>query len=84
MQNTQSFVGIQSVRLTFSSHTIKLTVIEMLYQAPKSPAARLFSWVRKTIPVRRAHPVSDIRELSPHLRSDIGATDGSYPFCRGS
>jgi hypothetical protein len=61
---------------------IKLTVIEMLYQAPKSPSARLFGWMRKIVQVRPAHPVSDIRELSPYLRSDIGAADASYPFCR--
>jgi hypothetical protein len=63
---------------------IKLTVIEMLYQAPKSRTARLFDWMRRALFLRPAHPVSDIRDLSPYLRSDIGAADASYPFCRGS
>jgi hypothetical protein len=59
---------------------IKLTVIEMLYQAPKSPSARLFAWMRHVLLPRPAHPVADIRELSPHLRADIGAADADYPF----
>ena len=52
----------------------------MLYQAPKSPSARLFGWMRLTLLLRPAHQVSDIRELSPYLRSDIGAADADYPF----
>jgi hypothetical protein len=54
----------------------------MLYQAPKSPSARLFGWMRRALLLRPAHQVSDVRELSPYLRSDIGAADASYPFCR--
>ncbi|OEO29477.1 hypothetical protein VW23_026015 [Devosia insulae DS-56] len=59
---------------------IKLTETEMLYQAPKSRAARLFGWVKHAIIPRRAHPVADIRELSSYLRADIGAADQDYPF----
>ncbi|HEV2514223.1 MAG TPA: hypothetical protein VGV07_03160 [Devosia sp.] len=52
----------------------------MLYQAPRSRAARLLGWVKHTLLPRRAHPIADIRELSPYLRSDIGAADHDYPF----
>ncbi len=52
----------------------------MLYQAPKSRAARLIGWVKHAILPRRAHPVADIRELSSYLRTDIGANDTHYPF----
>lgn len=52
----------------------------MLYQAPKSRAARLFGWMKHTLLPRRTHPIADIRELSTYLRADIGADDGDYPF----
>jgi len=51
----------------------------MLYQARKSGPFRVFQWLRRA-GLRRAHPVTDIRELSPYLRADIGAPGGSYPF----
>lgn len=52
----------------------------MLYQARKSPAARLFGWMRHAILPRRAHPVADIRELSSYLRADIGADEQGNRF----
>jgi len=54
----------------------------MLYQTPKSSAARLFGWMKHVVLPRRAHPVADIRELSSYLRADIGAADQDYPFHR--
>jgi hypothetical protein len=51
----------------------------MLYQTPK-PSLALFRWVKRISWLRPAHPVTDIRELSPYLRADIGASGGSYPF----
>lgn len=52
----------------------------MLYQAPKTRAARLLNWMKHVILPRRAHPVADVRELSSYLRADIGAADTDYPF----
>ena len=51
----------------------------MLYKAPKSSAI-VFQWFKHLAWFRPAHPVTDIRELSPYLRADIGAPGGSYPF----
>jgi len=55
-------------------------VIEMLYQVPRTRTARLFRWMTQLVLLRRAHPVADIRELSPHLRADIGASERHQPF----
>lgn len=74
------WLEIKALRAHLPVRHIKLTEIEMLYQAPKSRAARLFSWVKHVILPRPAHPVADVRELSPYLRSDIGAADSDYPF----
>jgi hypothetical protein len=55
-------------------------VIEMLCQAPRTRTARLFRWMAHLILLRPAHPVADIRELSPYLRADIGAVGGDRSF----
>lgn len=55
-------------------------VIEMLYQAPRTRTAALFRWMTHLVLLRPAHPVADIRELSPYLRADIGAPHGDRPF----
>ena len=74
------WLEIKALEAHLSFTRIKLTVIEMLYQAPKSRAARLIGWLKHAILPRRAHPVADIRELSSYLRTDIGANDTHYPF----
>jgi len=54
----------------------------MLYSAPQSTSARVLGWVRRALHRRPPHPVTDIRELNPHLRADIGASDFNAPFRR--
>jgi hypothetical protein len=58
----------------------------MLYQEPAKRwplrPRRFWLQLRKWLP-QRAHPVSDIRELSPYLRADIGAGDGMPITRRG-
>jgi hypothetical protein len=51
----------------------------MLYQAPRT-SSKIVQWLRRIAWLRPAHPVTDIRELSPYLRADIGAPGGNYPF----
>lgn len=44
----------------------------MLYQTKKTPFS-LSGWLRRVALPLRARQVTDIRELSPYLRDDIGA-----------
>ena len=37
-------------------------------------------WLQRAGLVWRARRVTDIRELSPYLRADIGARDGDHTF----
>lgn len=52
----------------------------MLLRAPKSPIGKLFDQLRRALLLRPAHPVADIRELSPYLRDDIGVSESSFTF----
>ena len=54
----------------------------MLYQTKKPPLrARFRRLLQVTLPFR-SRQVTDIRELSPHLRADIGAGDSNDPCFR--
>lgn len=58
---------------------IEAMEIPMLYQSRKFSLSRWF-W-RMALPLT-ARRVTDIRELSPYLRADIGARDISDPTFR--
>jgi hypothetical protein len=55
--------------------------IPMLYQSTKKPFSLSRWFWRVAVPIR-ARQVTDIRELSPYLRADIGARDVTDPSFR--
>jgi hypothetical protein len=60
---------------------IEAMEIPMLYQTKKTPFS-LSRWLRRVALPLRARQVTDIRELSPYLRDDIGARDLHDPCFR--
>jgi hypothetical protein len=58
---------------------IEAMEMAMLYQ-DQDHRSSLARWLRRAGLVWRARRVTDIRELSPYLRADIGARDGDPTF----
>lgn len=54
----------------------------MLYQGKKPTLRARFRRLWQVILPYRSRQVTDIRELNPYLRADIGATDSTDPFFR--
>jgi len=66
--------------LSFSAS--KRMEIEMLDRDTVPTHRARWQWLARLVPAGRpAHQLTDIRDLSPYLRADIGAPGGSYP-CR--
>lgn len=54
----------------------------MLYQTKKTTLRSVSRWLWQMALPFRSRQVTDIRELSPYLRADIGARDSNYPDFR--
>lgn len=61
---------------------IEAMEIQMLYQSKKMSPLSLSRWLWFVALPMRSRQVTDIRELSPYLRADIGARDLHDPRFR--
>ena len=61
---------------------IEAMEILMLYQSKKKTSFSLSRWLWRAALPLKARQVIDIRDLSPHLRADIGARDFDDPEFR--